>query len=390
MSSTFYEDLPAFEDFTQVADLECYHPVPDDWSVAVSDVVDSTGAIESGAYKEVNAVGTSCIVAGLNAASTKNIPYVFGGDGAALVLPPGEEEAVGRALRMVRAMARNSFGLELRAGVVPVSALAAEGRRPMVARYRASEDLSLAMFAGGGLEHAETLVKTDTDQRYALPDVPEEAPAHDADLLENFHCRWEPIESRRGEMLTLLVTALGDEQARYEAYQRMLSFLGGCEKEAGDLRPMDRSTLRMSSRADDFNIESRVRTGARDGMKMKMQRLKIASLTRVGRLLRSRGMSMFDPEDNDYIGQVVANSDFRKFDDTLRMVLDVSPGQRADIEAFLSRERERGAIAYGTHVSGQALMTCMVENFEGDHVHFVDGADGGYALAAKQLKRQLG
>jgi hypothetical protein len=34
-------------------------------------------------------------------------------------------------------------------------------------------------------------------------------------------------------------------------------------------------------------------------------------------------------------------------------------------------------------------MTCYVRAYAADHVHFVDGADGGYALAAKQLKAQL-
>ena len=36
-----------------------------------------------------------------------------------------------------------------------------------------------------------------------------------------------------------------------------------------------------------------------------------------------------------------------------------------------------------------ALMTCFVRSYQGNHVHFVDGSNGGYALAAKQLKAQL-
>jgi hypothetical protein len=44
---------------------------------------------------------------------------------------------------------------------------------------------------------------------------------------------------------------------------------------------------------------------------------------------------------------------------------------------------------YGVHVSRHALMTCLVFDRFGKQVHFVDGANGGYALAAKQLKQQL-
>jgi hypothetical protein len=36
------------------------------------------------------------------------------------------------------------------------------------------------------------------------------------------------------------------------------------------------------------------------------------------------------------------------------------------------------------------MMTCLVFSLdESRHVHFIDGADGGYALAALQLKAQL-
>ena len=36
------------------------------------------------------------------------------------------------------------------------------------------------------------------------------------------------------------------------------------------------------------------------------------------------------------------------------------------------------------------MMTCLVFSLEESrHVHFIDGADGGYALAAVQLKAQL-
>ena len=35
-------------------------------------------------------------------------------------------------------------------------------------------------------------------------------------------------------------------------------------------------------------------------------------------------------------------------------------------------------------------MTCQFDAFaEGKHMHFIDGGDGGYAMAAKGLKMQL-
>ena len=48
-----------------------------------------------------------------------------------------------------------------------------------------------------------------------------------------------------------------------------------------------------------------------------------------------------------------------------------------------------GKLVYGFHVSDRALMTCLVYKAQGRHTAFIDGADGGYALAAKVLKENL-
>jgi hypothetical protein len=71
------------------------------------------------------------------------------------------------------------------------------------------------------------------------------------------------------------------------------------------------------------------------------------------------------------------------------MVLDLSRADCGALEAFLESERHAGRVAYGLHRSDSALVTCFVRSYDGDHVHFIDGSDGGYALAAKQLKSQL-
>jgi hypothetical protein len=41
------------------------------------------------------------------------------------------------------------------------------------------------------------------------------------------------------------------------------------------------------------------------------------------------------------------------------------------------------------HKSREALLTCIVQSYNGNHLHFVDGSDGGYALAARELKSRL-
>jgi hypothetical protein len=86
---------------------------------------------------------------------------------------------------------------------------------------------------------------------------------------------------------------------------------------------------------------------------------------------------------------MVENSDFRKFDGTLRMVIDGSEAQYRDLRDYLDGEHRHGRLVYGMHRSREALMTCIVFSYNGYHLHFVDGSDGGYAIAARDLKAQL-
>jgi Protein of unknown function (DUF3095) len=93
----------------------------------------------------------------------------------------------------------------------------------------------------------------------------------------------------------------------------------------------------------------------------------------------------FDPA--VYRREVVENSDFRKFDDNLRMTLDCTPALADRIEQRLTVARAAGIARFGLHRQPAAIMTCIVPSIsDSNHVHFVDGAAGGYALAARQLK----
>ena len=86
---------------------------------------------------------------------------------------------------------------------------------------------------------------------------------------------------------------------------------------------------------------------------------------------------------------MIANSDYRKFDEVLRMVLSGTAVQRQQLRDFLEKWRQDGTIVYGIHASKSALMTCLISDYAANHVHFLDGSSGGYALAAKEMKSQM-
>lgn len=80
------------------------------------------------------------------------------------------------------------------------------------------------------------------------------------------------------------------------------------------------------------------------------------------------------------------NSDFRKYDDVLRLTLDCSEEQASTIEEILKDAAADGSITYGMHRQSHALMTCLVPTGNpNSHLHFLDGLDGGYARAAENM-----
>ncbi|WP_428028687.1 DUF3095 family protein, partial [Arcobacter sp.] len=87
-TTSFYKNIKEIKDFSKIMDNGNYHKVPSDWYVLISDVVDSTKAIEDGMYKKVNFVAALTIIGILNIDKELEFPYIFGGDGASLIIPP--------------------------------------------------------------------------------------------------------------------------------------------------------------------------------------------------------------------------------------------------------------------------------------------------------------
>ena len=114
-TSDFYDYLPVFRDFTQVADEACFAPMPEDWVVGVADVQQSTEAIRQNRYKAVNMAGAAVIASVANALKNRDFPFVFGGDGASFAVPPADASAggdrdLGRGRSRSQTAHRNGFG----------------------------------------------------------------------------------------------------------------------------------------------------------------------------------------------------------------------------------------------------------------------------------------
>jgi len=132
----FYRDLPVLESFAEAIETARHTEVPGDWWIVIADVIGSTKAIEAGAYKKVNTVGVACIAAVVNVDRNVDLPFVFGGDGATFAVPDILRERVIPALREAQRLARESFDLLLRVGLVRVSELLDDGLEVRLAKVR--------------------------------------------------------------------------------------------------------------------------------------------------------------------------------------------------------------------------------------------------------------
>ena len=383
----FYADVASFADFARFPDTENYRAAPAGWLVVVTDIAGSTRAIEEGRYKDVNMVAAASIVAVLNVVGEAAVPFVFGGDGATLLVPPDSAAAVRSALAKLSKLASDSFHLTLRVGVVPISEVAERGKSVRVARFQLSPGNHSALFAGGGVELAEGLVKSPaTADRYSVRD---ETVNYDDLDLSGLSCRWEPLPTRNGVIFSVLVQALSpsaeDAAATYRAVIGCAIDILGQAPDAGN--PVAAESLRFRWPPRGLWLEATALAAGRSPWRL-WPRLLLESFLQG--IIDRFGLSAGGMDGRHYREELRLNSDFRRFNDTLRMVVDCTPAQSAEIEEFLASCHEEGEVAYGVHRSDAALMTCLVFSLEqSDHMHFLDGANGGFTLAARQMKAQL-
>jgi hypothetical protein len=382
---TFFEKLLSTTEFNDFANRETYVEAPNDWFVAITDVIGSTLAIQEGRYKDVNAVGVASIVCIRNAVSDVEIPFVFGGDGAMALIPGDRKDVVRRALGGMKALSKEAFGLSLRAGLVPIRDLNAAGHEILVGRHAISEHAFQAFLAGDGVKYAESWIKdSEIGKQY---DVGSQGRSADVDC-SGFECRWEPVASTKGVIVSLIVEATGTTMAeRNASYQSVIAEMGTVTGGVEQASPVHRAALTLSKNPQNYRQEICLRTNMLSTWRRVLYGAYAWVETIVGTLCLAFGVTIAGFGER-YVNEIVVNTDFRKFDDALRMVIDVESRQFEQILVALEAFRQNDEIVYGVHTAAAALMTCAVSNRHGQHIHFVDGADGGYALAARQLKTQ--
>lgn len=379
----FYKDLPSFSKLSAIGELDGYEPVPDDWVVLAADIVRSGAAVAEGRYKQVNLIGAAVISAVLNRLGRDRIPFIFGGDGAMLLVPGGDARIGAEALAGVARLAADQVALELRHAAIPVAHLRAQGADIRLRKYALSPDNYLAMAVGGGIDLADRILKDPVLRApFDFTGAIEREPA-----LDGLSCRWEPVPSRKGRMVSLILKPAGNATLR-EILAGMEAAIGFDPlSEAPEDRLVQRSNLRFRFPPTELGLEIRLSGAVKGRLKAAAHAIfeSVAFLFGTATGLR---LGPFQPE--RYLDELTRNTDHRKLDDSLRLVLDLTAEQLDRLRARLDEAFDAGRLVFGLHVADAALMTCFVTDMaHGGHIHFIDGADGGLSMAGADFKARL-
>jgi hypothetical protein len=203
--------------------------------------------------------------------------------------------------------------------------------------------------------------------------------------LEGLSCRWHPIEARKGSILSVIILPQKQHDEAFTALTEQVLSIFQEEDNRGSPVPKEGPKYAFWSKGID--LESAKES---DPEKKKSQKKWVRFVTIFAWCLAKFNINYNGFSAKHYAEVVSANTDFRKFDDGLKMTVDCNQSQFTRLEDLLTQEHQTGTCFFGLHAQDQALITCIVPSpMEDDHIHYVDGAKGGYAVAALAMKEQM-
>ncbi len=374
-TATYVKSLPVWEEFADVLPTKNYQSLPGDWLIAVTDVVQSRQAIKQGRFKPVNMAGVAMISAIMNALGHQDIPYIFGGDGAALACAPAEKELVENALAKTIAWVADELSLELRAALVPLSEIRKAGFEVLVSAVQVSSAVVNFAFIGGGIAKAEKLMKEGEFriERAAGADYPD---------LNGLSCRWTPIKKKGSRIISLIVEPPeGHSHVSAPVMHQILKLVQG---DVSDGHPISTDGPIPQWPPAGLDLEARAR---REGGSMIVTKLALYFYSLFAWMLFKTGLKFGEFDPVRYRKFTGLNTDYRKIQDGIRMTVCLDDSAVERLRQYLEEQHVAGTLHYGMSEQDQAVLTCYVPSIGTDaHYHFLDGAGGGYAAAADAIK----
>lgn len=370
----FYSSLKAHKKpFERIlADKKNFSRIPKDWTVIVTDVVNSTYEFTNGKYKELNIVGSSTVATVLNIARRHNVqvPFVYGGDGSSIVVPPVILDEAVRALVAVKHSALRDFNMNLRVGAVPMEAIREQGFDIRVAKFNVVNGYPQAIFIDSGLYFAEESVKKN---KYLTRKHAHKVPFQ----FDGLACRWDIIPPPPGysEVLCLIVR-VNDFRRHQEMYRKIIMRISTIYGSFANRHPVNIDVVMQNMRLKSIARESYMKYGKLDSWYVIIRAIATLWAGMKNQALGKGGSYDF----------FMTATDTLKMDGKLCTIIAGNPEQREMLFRYLEKEEALGNIVFGYSVTPSTTITCLVREEEDDYINFIDGTDGGYVKAAIMIK----
>jgi hypothetical protein len=365
---------------TQVFEASYFTKVPESWLIIIADVKNSSSAVTAGRHNDVNLVAAGSLIVGLNIARDYNIdiPFFFGGDGGTMLVPSEILSAVIAGLHAHNQNSIQNFELEMHIGSISVKEIIEAGHDVKIAKVQFGKDFNKAIVLGDGLQYAESLIKK--------PGVQNAGEGELAELnLTGLECRWNRVKppSEENEIVCYLIEAI-DPLHQIEVYRNVLTKIDEIYGSIETRNPLSADRLKLLLTFDKIKKELLTKYG-----KLKLNNfMKNFVNTFIGRLYFRYNWKVNNLRGKEYLRQIISNADTLTIDGRINTIITGKMDKRIQFIKYLSAKEKEGELIFGHHISKESVMTCYIENRNSKHIHFVDGADGGYTEASKEFKNK--
>ena len=376
----FYRDIKALEiPVTKALEDHCFFALPSDWHVVIADIKNSTAAVAEGRHNDVNLIAAGSLIAALNIAKEKSveIPFFFSGDGGAVIVPGEIVDDVMAGLQRHNENAFKNFALTMHIGCMSVATISSGGASLRIAKVQIGQNLTKALLVGNGLKTAEQHIKRKSGNG-------SENLSADLDVnMKGLECRWDKVKppTDENEIVCYLVEATNQAQ-QTEVYREVLVKIDEIYGPLEGRSPLSKNRLRLLLNLKKIETEMKVKFG---GWRL---RYYIGTLLEnfLGLFFFGMNLKLGGIKGQDYLSQLIANADTLTIDGRINTIISGKSDKRKQLIKYLKAQEEKGILIFGHHISKESIMTCYIENINAKHIHFVDGSDGGYTEAAKELK----
>ncbi|WP_282017140.1 DUF3095 family protein [Salegentibacter mishustinae] len=375
-TSSFYSDLKVHDISISslIGDKDNFASIPEDWYILVADIRNSTQAVKNGAHNQVNLVATGCVIAILNLAEAHGItvPFFFGGDGATFLVPSSIREKSLSVLDKHNKNTRKNFDFSLAIGSIRMDEIYNKNIDLKVARVKANEVLNIPVVLGNGLQYAEEKIKNEQFSEHFV--------ANETALnLSGMECKWDKVKppNANQEVISLIIS--GCEEADFSRiYSKIMATIDEIYGSIGRRKPISVQKLKIKSGLKRIKEE----------MKTKLGKWSFPEFVRSFMVANFGELYLKNTNaGQNYLQKLVELSDNLTLDGRINTVITGTSDQRRKLIAYLDKLENLKLIKYGYHVSQESIMSCYVKDMSTDqHIHFIDGGNGGYTKAANQLK----